>query len=486
MLHNVLVRQLPFDAGAGRRRDSRRPGSRRTVGPRRSRSGSGWPCARRSRRSGRRTRPRAMTAATDPTRRLDPGRPARAGQAQPDARGRRAPTRRVPRPALGVRAARARRSPEPRAGRRAARHACTSTGLRPGPARRTTSSCARSRRPGRRSAAAGRRSRPGAGARGPPREADPGGGRPGRRLVATRPRRSTARSRRGARRSTPDARAHVAAGIGSDVPFFAVGGPALIEGRGERVAPLSGLRGHPAVLLVTPGVAARPRATSSRPSTRLRGSGDGSVRMSSSHLAEELRSGLSTPDLVARAGVLAMANDLLPAAVAVLPVARAVPPSAEPPPRRGRSGCPARARRSGRSMLPRPRPRRPPPTSGPPWRTARSSPRATRRRSSPPRPSSRTEAKGSQRHDAIGHLDQRRPGRDRPLQPGDLRRGLRLLRGPGRDRPGDRRRAHRPDRGRDAADPAQRRRHPRRGGRRLRGRRQDRRSSSPTSATSRR
>jgi 4-diphosphocytidyl-2C-methyl-D-erythritol kinase len=51
----------------------------------------------------------------------------------------------------------------------------------------------------------------------------------------------------------------------------------------------------------------------------MRGSGDGSVRMSSTHLAEELRSGLSTPDLIARAGVLAMANDLLPAAVAVLP-----------------------------------------------------------------------------------------------------------------------------------------------------------------------
>jgi len=49
------------------------------------------------------------------------------------------------------------------------------------------------------------------------------------------------------------------------------------------------------------------------------GGGDGSVRMSSVHLAEELRSGLATADLVARAGVLAMANDLLPAAMAVLP-----------------------------------------------------------------------------------------------------------------------------------------------------------------------
>ena len=47
--------------------------------------------------------------------------------------------------------------------------------------------------------------------------------------------------------------------------------------------------------------------------------GDGSVRMSSVHLAEELRSGLSAADLVARAGVLTVANDLLPATAAVLP-----------------------------------------------------------------------------------------------------------------------------------------------------------------------
>ena len=110
----------------------------------------------------------------------------------------------------------------------------------------------------------------------------------------------------------------IAASIGSDVPFFAVGGPALVEGRGERLAPLDGLRGHPAVLLVTPGVPIVTRDAFAA-FDALRGSGDGSVRMSSVHLAEELRSGLSAADLVARAGVLAMANDLLPAAAAVLP-----------------------------------------------------------------------------------------------------------------------------------------------------------------------
>ena len=116
----------------------------------------------------------------------------------------------------------------------------------------------------------------------------------------------------------PSTHRAVAAHLGSDVPFFAAGGPALIEGRGEQVAPLGGLRGHPAVLLATPSVPLSTREVFEA-FDALRGVGDGSVRMSSVHLAEEIRSGLSTPDLVARAGALAMANDLLPAAAAVLP-----------------------------------------------------------------------------------------------------------------------------------------------------------------------
>ena len=43
------------------------------------------------------------------------------------------------------------------------------------------------------------------------------------------------------------------------------------------------------------------------------------VRLSSAHLAEELRSGLTASALVARAGVLASANDLLPATSLVVP-----------------------------------------------------------------------------------------------------------------------------------------------------------------------
>ncbi len=116
----------------------------------------------------------------------------------------------------------------------------------------------------------------------------------------------------------PDARRAVAARLGSDVPFFLEPGAALIEGRGERVTALSGVRGSPGVLLVTPAVPlATPRVFAAWDQRATRG--DGAVRMSSEHLAGELRGGLATADLVARAGVLAAANDLLPAAADLVP-----------------------------------------------------------------------------------------------------------------------------------------------------------------------
>ncbi len=116
----------------------------------------------------------------------------------------------------------------------------------------------------------------------------------------------------------PDAKLATAARIGSDVPFFLAGGPALVEGRGELVVPLHGLRGTPGVLLVTPLV---PVSTTDvfAAFDAIRTRGDSAVRMSSAHLAEELRSGLTTENLVARAGVLASANDLLPATALVVP-----------------------------------------------------------------------------------------------------------------------------------------------------------------------
>ncbi len=115
-----------------------------------------------------------------------------------------------------------------------------------------------------------------------------------------------------------EARHRVAARLGSDVPFFLAGGPALIEGRGETVTALHGLHGSPGVLLVTPVIAV------STPDVfaafdAIRQGGDGAVRMSSAHLADELRKGLTAADLVVRAGVLASANDLLPATALVVP-----------------------------------------------------------------------------------------------------------------------------------------------------------------------
>jgi 4-diphosphocytidyl-2C-methyl-D-erythritol kinase len=84
------------------------------------------------------------------------------------------------------------------------------------------------------------------------------------------------------------------------------------------VTPLDGLRGSPAVLLVTPSMAvATPAVFAAFDAAG--GRGNGSVRMTSDHLAGELRNGLRAADLVARAGVLAPANDLLAAASTVVP-----------------------------------------------------------------------------------------------------------------------------------------------------------------------
>lgn len=118
----------------------------------------------------------------------------------------------------------------------------------------------------------------------------------------------------------PDRWRSAAAGLGSDVPFFLTGEPALVEGRGERVTPLKGVHGHPGILLVTPRVAVRtPDVFAVFDGARHGTSGDGAIRMTSAHLAQELGNGLSATDLVARAGVLASANDLLPAAAIVAP-----------------------------------------------------------------------------------------------------------------------------------------------------------------------
>jgi 4-diphosphocytidyl-2-C-methyl-D-erythritol kinase len=115
-----------------------------------------------------------------------------------------------------------------------------------------------------------------------------------------------------------DRRWQAAASIGSDVPFFLRGGTALVEGRGERVTRLVGVRGQPGILLVTPAVAIRTPDVFAV-FDGIGGQGDGAVRMTSEHLAAELTSGVSVNDFVARTGVLAAANDLFTAAALVEP-----------------------------------------------------------------------------------------------------------------------------------------------------------------------
>ena len=115
----------------------------------------------------------------------------------------------------------------------------------------------------------------------------------------------------------------VAAALGSDVPFFLAGGPALAEGRGERLTPLRGVRGEPpGVLLVTPAL---PVSTPAVFAALAAGgpaapTSPGATRISSVHLAGELLGGsLRAADLVVRAGILSTANDLAAAAVVVVP-----------------------------------------------------------------------------------------------------------------------------------------------------------------------
>lgn len=123
----------------------------------------------------------------------------------------------------------------------------------------------------------------------------------------------------------PATRQLVAASLGSDVPFFLAGGPALVEGRGERVTPLRpGIVGSPpGILLVTPAVrsstpavfAAFDLAGAATPASAA------ATRATSVHLAEELARdhGLRGADLVDRAGVLSTANDLLAASAVLVP-----------------------------------------------------------------------------------------------------------------------------------------------------------------------
>jgi 4-diphosphocytidyl-2-C-methyl-D-erythritol kinase len=118
----------------------------------------------------------------------------------------------------------------------------------------------------------------------------------------------------------PMTRLEIAGRLGSDVPFFLAGGPALVEGRGERCTPLAPIRGTPpGVLLVTPSVAVPTGAVYAAFDAGARSGDPGATRMSSAHLAGELGGGLTSARLVERAGVLAVSNDLFAAAASLVP-----------------------------------------------------------------------------------------------------------------------------------------------------------------------
>lgn len=117
----------------------------------------------------------------------------------------------------------------------------------------------------------------------------------------------------------------IALRLGSDVPFFLVEAAALVEGRGERVTPLHGVRDapdgtqqRPGILLVTPAVPAHTAAVFAAWSDGAMAE-PGVARRTSEHFASEFGSGLTIRALIERAGVLASANDLWPAAATVVP-----------------------------------------------------------------------------------------------------------------------------------------------------------------------
>jgi 4-diphosphocytidyl-2-C-methyl-D-erythritol kinase len=115
-------------------------------------------------------------------------------------------------------------------------------------------------------------------------------------------------------------RTAIAIRLGSDVPFFLAGGPALVEGRGELVSRLTSVRGEPpGILIVTPSLAVSTPDVFEAYAAGIRPRTGGSTLSSSEHFAAELRAGLTTSGLLARASVLASANDLLPATLALIP-----------------------------------------------------------------------------------------------------------------------------------------------------------------------
>lgn len=117
-----------------------------------------------------------------------------------------------------------------------------------------------------------------------------------------------------------EARQGAAVSVGSDVPFFLVGGWAVVEGRGEAVGRVPSVREPaPVALLVTPSVVVPTPHVFAAWAAGVRPSGQGAALATSRHLADELRAGMTARALIVRAGILAHANDLMPATQHVVP-----------------------------------------------------------------------------------------------------------------------------------------------------------------------
>jgi 4-diphosphocytidyl-2-C-methyl-D-erythritol kinase len=112
----------------------------------------------------------------------------------------------------------------------------------------------------------------------------------------------------------------ITATLGSDAPFFLAGGAALVTGRGEMVEPLPDLSGKPpAILLVTPCLRVSTTQVFEAYARGARPPFAGAARAVSEGLAESMRRGLSSQELIDHAADLAAANDLMLASVVVAP-----------------------------------------------------------------------------------------------------------------------------------------------------------------------
>ncbi len=117
---------------------------------------------------------------------------------------------------------------------------------------------------------------------------------------------------------SPDRQGALALALGADVPFFlGDDAAALVEGIGERLEPLPGVRGGAGLLVVTPSLRlSTPEAFGAY--DRLDRPASGAAERVAG-LAQAMRRGLDGPDLAAWSDRLAAANDLWPAALALEP-----------------------------------------------------------------------------------------------------------------------------------------------------------------------